>query len=177
MALPNDMSRQADILAGQSASDPYFTNNTKKSARRFIRRSYTFGRTEAVNANGSNAILANANPCRRMDVAGRVLGAYAVADTAATSHASNNATIAVKALSPTLGNSSATVASGTTSVTGLGNVVVGVPLTLTVDSANARYVAGQVLAPEVSENASGVAMGKVSVTIDVEEEDIDSYPV
>ena len=182
MAYPNDASRIGDQIAALAASDRYFTNNTKQAGRRLIRRTYQFAPMAATNANGSNAVLANANNCIRLPVAGRILAAYGVADTAATAAATNNATIAVLPLNATTGVSGtalATITTNTSANAGTGNVVVGVPFTIPAAAGDtARYAANTVIAPQVSMNGSGVAMGKVSVTIDVEEEDVlDSYPV
>ena len=180
MALPNDASRMADVLAGNAASDPAFTNNTKRVGRRLIRRTYFLSAgTGQTNANGSNATLANANPCMRFPVAGRVLGVYATFASNATAAGGNNATISLVPLAA--GVSGTTIATQTTNTSangGTGNIVIGVPAALTVDLANNRYAANSTLAFQVAQNASGVAMGIGSYTIDVEEEDVlDSYPV
>jgi len=182
MSYPNDASRIGDQIAALAASDRYFTNDTKKAGRRLVRRTYYIGQVAATNANGSNAVLANANPCIRLPVAGRILAAYGVADTAATAATTNNATIAILPLNATTGVSGtavATITSNTSANSGTGNIVVGVPFTITAAAGDtARYAANTVLAPQVSQNGSGVAMGKVAFTIDVEEEDVlDSYPV
>lgn len=181
MAYPNDASRIGDQIAALAASDRYFTNNTKQAGRRLIRRTYQFERMAATNANGSNAILANANNVIRLPIAGRILQAYGIADTAATAAATNNATVAVIALlaNGVAGNSLATITTNTSANAGTGNISVGVPFTIPAAAGDgARYAANTVLAPQVSMNGSGVAMGKVTVVIDVEEEDVlDSYPV
>ncbi len=174
MSLPNDMSRIAGGLAKLEGSSDQYDGDVKEAARGLIRRTYQIP-TAAVNANGSNAIVSNAGYSLRMKQDGRVLGAYFVPQAAATANASNYATIAVHKLDGT-GNSGVAVASITTKPTansGSGNLATASTVTLTVTAANARYSRGYLLAADVSQTGSGVALAAGTLNVDVEEEDTD----
>jgi hypothetical protein len=128
--------------------------------------------TAATNANASNAILANASLSQwRAPGNGRVVSAHFIAALAATAAGGNNATIAAIKLHAN-GFSNIATASQTTNTSangGTGNLVIGVPAALTVtDKANARFTRGTVIAPQVSMNSSGVAMGAGTLELVVE---------
>ncbi len=174
MSLPNDMSRIAGGLAKLEGSSDQYDDAAAWAARGVIRKTYAIP-TAAVNANGSNAIVSNASFSYRMKQAGRVLGAYFVPQVAATANASNYATIALHKLDGT-GNVGAAVASITTKPTansGSGNLALATTVALSVVTANARYSRGYLLAADVSQTASGVALGAGTLCFDVEEEDHD----
>lgn len=180
MALPNDMSRTCDIMAGQQASDPTFSSDSnKRAAPRAMIRTTIMLTTPQTNANASNAVVANAAVCQRMLAAGRVLGAYWLSSAAITAAGGNNATIALYPLDGT-GNTGGLIASQTTNTTangGTGNFVAGQAATLTVVTANIRYTKGTWLAGQISQNSSGVAVPTGVLCVDVEQEDVDGYPV
>ena len=176
MALPNDMQRVAEGLAKLEASNPEYDHDVKKAARRLVRRTYNLGVSSAVNANGNNAIVANAAPGIRMPTAGRMLAAYFTCQSTITAASGNNATLAIKPLlaNGLTGNACATINTNTTGNGGSGDVAKGVPVTVTAATgANGRYAKGTYLGVDISENSSGVAVPAGSWTIDVEEEDSD----
>lgn len=176
MAIPNDMTKIADGLAKLEASNGSgFTAGVKAASRRLIRRSYAI-EVPAVLANGDGGTAANVSRAVRMPTAGRIMGVTAKATVAATAHDSNYATLRVTPIS-TAGAAGNTAASRNTQIVGGGNIVAGVPYSLTVDTANSnnQFTAGQWLAANVLMTASGVAMGACSFTIDVEEESSDGY--
>lgn len=184
MAYPNDASRIVQGLSkleGSNSAD--YDSTPKEAARTLIRRTIEFA-TTAVNANGSNAVVANAAPSWRALANGRVLGAYFIPQGTATAANANNATIAVKTVYAN-GVVNASLASQTTNTIGnggTGNLVAGVAAELTVATANngddARFAKGTVIGPSISQNSSGVAMPAGTIQVDIELEGIASdYPV
>jgi len=177
MAFPNDLTKITAALAsleGSNSAD--YTDSPKEAARVLIRRQYTF-QVASTLANAADAVLANAAPAVRAISDGRVLGAYFIPKGTATAANANNATIAVKTIyaNGVVNASLATQTTNTSANGGTGNLVAGVPVELTVASGDsARFDAGEVFAPAVSQNASGVAMPAGTVVVDVELEGIAS---
>jgi hypothetical protein len=158
----NDQKRMAEALSKLEGSNTEYTGSIPNNARTFIRRWIPF-RTSATAADGSNAIAANASLDQfRAPANGRLLSARLIPSAAVTQHASNNATIAVvktQANGVGAGTVIATANTNTVANGGTGTLAPGAAVSLTVtDAANARFTQGQVLAPRVSQNASGVAM-------------------
>jgi hypothetical protein len=173
MSTSNDQKRMAEALSKLEGSNPEYTGDKWQNARSFIRRTLTMS-TSATNANGSNAIAANASLSQyRCPSNGRLVSAYFIPSAAATANASNYATIdAFKSpANGAAGSSIATITTKPTANSGSGNLAAGAPVALVVtDTANARFTAGQVLAPAVSMTASGVALvaGTLELTIELE---------
>jgi len=182
MAFPNDMSRITGALSKLEGSSTEYTD-VRQAARTLIRRTVRF-QTTAVNANGSNAIVANAADSEKMIANGRVLGAVFIPRATATAAGADNAVIAVKSLHAN-GAVNATLATQTTNTTangGTGNLSVGVAVSLTVATANggddARFTKGTIIGPSVSMAGSGVALGAGTICVDVElEGPADGYSV
>lgn len=174
MAYPNDMSRIAGALSrieGSNSSE--YDTTPKDAARTLIRRTVRF-ETASVHANGANAVAPNAGPAERMIANGRVLGAYFIPRVAATAAGADNAVMAVKTLHAN-GATAATLATQTTNTTangGTGSLVVGVPVSLTVATANsgddARFTKGTVVGVTVTQAGNGVAMGAGTFVVDIE---------
>ena len=179
----NDMRRVATGLVRLEGSSGEYDGSVKDAAVTLIRRTFKFA-TAAVNANASNALLPNATVGQeRMIANGRVLGAYFIPTANVTAAGGDNATIAVSKLHAANGVAQtpalASVTSNTTANGGTGNMVLGVAKSLTVaNGANARFSKGEVLAPYLSQNASGVALPTGTLVVDVELEGAATdYPV
>lgn len=173
MSNNNDQKRMAEALSKIENSNTEYDGDKWHNARSFIRRTHSLG-TSATNANGSNAIAANASLAQfRCPANGRLISAYFVPSAAATANASNYAQVDFYK-SPANGAAGTSIAVQTTKPTangGSGNLAAGAPVQLTVtDTANARFTEGQVLAPAVSMGGSGVALvaGSVTFTIELE---------
>lgn len=174
MAIPNDMTRIASALSKlEGSNSAEYTTTPKDAARTLIRRTMRF-ETAAVNANGNNVVAPNAGPAERMIANGRILGAYFVPRVAATAAGADNAIMAVKTLHAN-GATNATLATQTTNTTangGTGSLVVGVPVSLTVATANsgndARFTKGTVVGVTVAMAGNGVAMGAGTFVVDYE---------
>lgn len=174
MSQNNDMHRIARALSkAEGSSDEYSTNTTdpskpaKLAALTLIRRSIKIS-VAAVNANGSNVVVANANPSQhRAEANGRVLAAFFIPSVAATQHATNNASMTAtitQANGVGAGRDVATANTNTVANGGTGTLAPGAPVALTVtDIANARFVKGEVLSASVTENSAGVPMGAGAV--------------
>lgn len=168
----NDQKRMAEALSKIESSNPEYTGNVQKNAATFIRRTITL-QTAATNANGSNAIAANASLSQwRAPGNGRVVQAHFNPSATATANATDYATVEVDALysngSP-LAVARATQTTKPTANGGVGSLVAGAPVALTAaQGANARFTQGQSLAPKVSMSGSGVAMAVGSITVVVE---------
>ncbi len=165
MAQNNDMHRIARELSRIGGSSAEYTDSdaAKAAALTIIRRTVKI-QVASVLANGSNVIVANANPNQERATAnGRVLAAWYVPTLAATEHATNNATmkaVITQANGVGTGRTVATANTNTVANGGVGTLAPGAPVALTVtDLANARFVKGEVLSATVTENSSGVAMG------------------
>ncbi len=172
MSRHNDARRIADALASLDSGSNEYDGSPKLAAVTLIRRSIVFPTVSCL-ANGSDAVAANAVPTKHRAIAnGRVLGAYFLPTVAATAHATNNAQIEVVQLQANGVPASVALAAANTAPTangGTGNVAVGIGLSLTVASgANGRFLKGVLLAPKVSQNSGGVAMGAGSIQVDIE---------
>jgi hypothetical protein len=168
----NDQKRMAEALSKLEGSNTEYTGSIPNNARTFIRRTITL-QTAATNANGSNALAANASASQWRAVAnGRLVKAWLIPSAAATEHASNNATVeAVKTQANGVGAGTAIATANTNTVAngGTGTLAPGAPVALTVtDLANARFTQGQVLSPRVSMNASGVALAAGTLELSIE---------
>jgi hypothetical protein len=170
MAYPNDMSRIVQGLSKLEAPNPDYTGSPKNAARALIRRSICFS-TASVNANGSNAIRANAAASQRMMANGRVLGAYFIPQGTATAATANNANMKVSTVyaNGVVNTVLASLTTNTTANGGSGDLAAGVAITLTVtDLANSRFTKGTVIGPEITQNSSGVAMPAGTIQVDFE---------
>jgi hypothetical protein len=172
--MSNDQKRMAEALSKIEGSNTEYTGDIADNARTFIRRWITLP-TAATNANGSNALAANASPHQfRAPCNGRTIMAHWIPPSAVTEHGSNNASIeVVKTQANGVGAGTAMASANTNTVAngGVGTTAAGAPVALTVtDKANARFTKGQVIAPRVSMNASGVAMpaGTLEVLLELE---------
>lgn len=168
----NDMKRMAEALSKVEGSNTEYSGSIPNAARTFIRRTINLG-TAATNANGSNAVAANASPFQwRAPCNGRLVKAHFIPSAAASEHATNNATLeAVKTQANGVGAGTAIATANTNTVAngGTGTLAPGAPVALTVtDQANARFTQGQVLAPRVTQNSSGVAMSAGTLELIVE---------
>lgn len=173
MALPNDMSRIADGIAGADASKTY-TATAKKAARNMIRESFTLSKTAADGA-ASTATAYTAGPQIAVPRACRILGAKIVPAGAATADATNNAVITVSK-GDGAGGAAVTMATYTSDVAG-GSLAAGVIKAMTVTStlANTRIPAGGVLGFTITKGGTGVVVPVLSITVDLEWEDVDGY--
>lgn len=170
--MSNDQKRMAEALSKLEGSNTEYTGSIPNNARTFIRRVHTLP-TAQTHANGANAIAANASPHQwRAPANGRLVKAHFIPSAAATEHSSNNATIeAVKTQANGVGAGTAIATANTNTVAngGTGTLAPGAPVALTVtDKANARFTQGQVLAPRVTQNSSGVAMAAGTLELVVE---------
>lgn len=178
----NDASRIADALANLEASSTEYDGSKPLVARNVIRRSVTFP-TSAVNANGSNVVLANAGSLFRAPANGKVLSAYFFPQAGLTEHASNNAQITVKTLFAN-GWANAVIATANTAPVvngGTGTMVAGgqyaVPANSTTTSSY-RFSKGEMIGVTITENASGVAVPAGTIQLDYELEGaMTDYPV
>ncbi len=181
MALPNDMSRTTDMVAGATASNPNFTANSKKAARNLIRKTYTLGSVASVLANGDDAIVANAAPSVYFKNAVRVMGVTIQPRVAMVESASDIQTFSLKPISAlgVIGNTIATGNTDTVASGGVGNIDVGQSFSLTVDTTydNNRLAAGTWVGVAIAPSGNGVVVGATSWAIDVEEEGPDGYAV
>lgn len=173
--MSNDMKRMAETFSKIEGSNTEYDGSIPNAARTFIRRTIQLP-TAATNANGSNAIAANASPHQwRAPGNGRLVQAHFIPSAAATEHAANSAQLeAIKTQANGVGTGTAIAAANTAPVAngGTGTLAPGAPVALTVtDSANARFTRGQVLAPKISMNSSGVAMaaGTLELLVELEQ--------
>jgi hypothetical protein len=165
----NDQKRMAEGLSKIEGSNTEYDGDIWKNARTFIRRTIQL-QTSSTFANGSNAVAANAAPTQfRCPANGRPVAAHFITTAAVTEHGSNNANIElVRTQANGVGAGTAVAAANTNTVAngGTGTLAPGAPVALTVlDAANARCTKGQVLAPRVTMNASGVAMPVGSIVV------------
>lgn len=172
MSRHNDMRRIVDGLTNLERSSNAYDGDPKDAAVTLIRRSISF-QTAALNANASNVVAANAYAgAHRAMANGRVLGGFFTPTGAATEHTANNAQIGVVKLQANGAPVAAALCTKSTAPianSGTGNLSAGVAVALTVaNGANARFTRGQVLAPQLTQNASGVALPAGTVQIDIE---------
>ncbi len=158
----NDQKRMSEALSKLEGSNAEYTGSIPNAARTFIRREVRLP-TQSAFANGADAVAANASPHQwRAPANGRLVMCHLIPSAAVTQHATNNATVALvktQANGVGAGTAIATANTNTTANGGTGTLAPGAPVALTVtDNANARFTQGQVLAPRVTMNSSGVAM-------------------
>lgn len=170
--MSNDQKRMAEALSKLEGSSDQYDGSIPNNARTFIRRTITL-QTSATHANGANAIAANASLSQwRAPGNGRLVQAHLIPSAAVTQHASNNSTIEVvktQANGVGAGTAIATANTNTVANGGTGTLAPGAPVALTVtDKANARFTQGQVLAPRVTQNSSGVAMVQNALQLTIE---------
>lgn len=167
----NDMRRISGALSNLEGSSDQYDTSAKLAAVTIIRQTHRFA-VPALNANASNVVAANASPQIRAIANGRVLGAYFLPTAAAVAHASNNAQIGVVQLYANGSPKATALATANTAPTangGVGSLAAGTAVALTVASgANARFTKGTVIAPQLTQNASGVALAAGTVQIDIE---------
>ncbi len=168
----NDMRRIVDGLTNLEQSSNAYDGSPKDAAVTLIRKTLTFT-TAALNANASNVVAANAYAGALRAIAnGRVLGGYYTATVAVTAHASNNAELGFVKLHSNGVPASPSLVTANTAPTangGVGNLSVGVPVELTTATgSNCRFTKGQILAPQLAQNASGVALPAGTYTVDIE---------
>ena len=177
----NDMRRIVTGLTRIENSSPEYDGSKKDAAVTLIRRTLKFA-TAALNANASNLVAPNATTSQERAIAnGRVLGAIFLPTANVTAAGGDNGTVALAKLHANGVTATPALASATSNTSangGTGNLVIGVGATLTVaDGANARFTKGQILAPELTQNASGVALPTGTLVVDVElEGPADDYP-
>lgn len=169
----NDMRRIVTGLTRIENSSTEYDGDPKDAAVTLIRRSIAFP-TAALNANASNVVAANAfaGAVRAM-ANGRILGAYFTATSNVTAHASNNGQLEVVALHAANGvPASVALCAANTAPTangGTGDLTLGIAVELTAATgANGRFTKGQLLAPKLTQNSSGVALPAGTIQIDVE---------
>lgn len=173
MALPNDLTRISDGIAGNNAAKN-FGSNAKRAARTMIRDSFVLIKP-AVDGLASTTTVYTAGFAIRMPRAARILGAAFVPSGAATADAANTATLNV-VKGDGLGGAEVIMASYTSNVAG-GSLAAGVVKALTVSATlvNTRIPAGSVLAFSISKAGTGVAIPPGNFTVDLEWEDVDGY--
>lgn len=171
MSRYNDMRRITDGLSKLEGSSDQYDNSPKLAAITLARRSITFS-TAALNANASNVVAANAGAQARVMANARVLGAYFLPAGTATANNTNNAQIEVVKLQANGVAASVALAAANTALTsagGTGSLVAGTAVSLTVASgANARVTKGTIIAPKLTQNASGVALPAGTIHVDIE---------
>lgn len=179
--LPNDMSRIADGVAKPEASNPAYVANqgSTRAARNLIRRTYVLHKP------GADAMAADTTAYTvadqiRMPRAGRILGAAIQPTAALIADAGNYATVAVDK-GDGLGGAGVIMASIATTIVapGSNSWVAGksIPLVLSTTLADLHFLAGAVLGFAVAKTGTGVVVGVCAISIDVEEEGVDSYAV
>lgn len=173
MALPNDLTKIADGVAGSLASN-LFTSTPKAASRVLIRETITLVKS-AVDGSAAATTAYTAGFLVRMPRACRVLGAAYLPIGAATADATNNATLNV-VKGDGLGGAETVAATITTNVAG-GSLAAGVVKALTISStvANTRIPLGGVLAFSIAKGGTGVAVPAGTFTVDVEWEAVDGY--
>jgi hypothetical protein len=181
MTFPNDSSRIARGLANLEASANDYTTDSKTAARSVIRKTYCITQVASVLANGADAIVANAAPSIYFKNPVRIMGVTVQNRVALTANVVNYATFALKPVSNigVLGNTIASITTKPSANSGCGNLVAGQKFSLVVDTSNSndRVAAGKWVGVDISQTASGVAVGATSWAIDVEEEGPDGYTV
>lgn len=173
MALPNDLTRCTDGVAGADASKTY-TSTPKKAARQLIRETFILAKA-AVDGTAATTTAYTAGYMVRMPRAARILGAAYLPIGTATADGTNYATIKVVKGDGAAG-AEVIMASINTDVAG-GSLAAGVTKALTVTStlANTRIPAGSVLGFSIAKAGTGVAVPAGNFTVDVEWEDVDGY--
>lgn len=171
----NDMKRMAEALSKLEGSNAEYTGSIPNAATTFVRRAFLLP-TQQAHANGANVIAANASPYQwRAPGNGRLVTAHFIPSAAASEHVSNNANLLVVKTQANGVGAGTNVASANTAPVangGTGTLAPGAPVSLTVvDKANARFTRGQVLAPRVTQNSSGVAMaaGTIEIVVELEQ--------
>jgi len=185
MSFPNDSSRIARALVNLESGTSDYTSTTRsgpeKAARSLIRKTYTITEVASVNANGDNAIVANAAPSIYFKNAVRVMGVTVKNRVALTEHTTDVQTFTIKNVSTAgvIGNTIATANTDLVVSGGVGNLDIGQSFSLTVDTSsdNDRIAAGSWVGVAIAPSGSGVAVGATSWAIDVEEEGPDGYAV
>lgn len=169
MAQNNDMHRIAREVSRVASSSSEYTANANApnypqqiAALTLIRREVRI-LIAAVAANGTGAVVANANPTAFYCYAnGRVLSARFIPSSAAVENGTNNANMIAQKLNST-GLTTTTVAQANTNLVaggGTGTLAPGASVNLPVVSlAASRFTKGQVLSGTVTQNSAGVAMG------------------
>lgn len=179
MAYPNDMSEIAQGLGNLEASrNASYDSTSKEAARNLIRRTYVL-RKPAADSMAADTTAYTAADQIRMPRAGRVLGAYIQPASTLTAHDTTYATINVVTGDGAAG-AAVVAASQTTKITGgSGNFAAGATEALTVSAtlADTRFVAGAVLSFNIAKASTGVVVPACTISVDVEEEDVDGYGV
>lgn len=175
MSYPNDMSRIAGELGKLAASSDQYTTHPRKVARNLIRRTYKLFKPAADSMAGDATAYTAADQIR-MPRACKVIGAYF--SPTATSAADNTDYATLKVVKGDgAGGAETIIASGDTRAASLNALAAGVTETLTLSAteANTRIAAGGILSFSIAKAGAGKIVGAGSFTVDVEEEDVDSY--
>lgn len=177
MALPNDMQRIVEEVARlATAGSAVYTGNVKNAARNLLRPTFVLVKP-AADAMASDTTAYTAAYQIRMPRAGRILGAAIQPQAALTANASNNAVVSVQK-GDGAGGAGVIMASYTSDVAG-GNLAAGVTkaLTLSATAANLRFPINSVLSFAITKGGTGVVVPILTISVDIEWEDIDTYPV
>lgn len=174
MSRHNDMQRIADGLTRLEGGSSEYTgtaspNPQQMAARSLIRKTLLFACASTL-ANGTTAITPTNSPVQEyMEFPGRVLGVRFNPAGAAAADVTNNAQISLKKGDGTV---MATIATTTTGAGGTGSLVAGTSVIVpkSATEANTRFAKGDILAPAIGQNASGVATpaGTLQVTVEME---------
>lgn len=176
MAFPNDMSKVVAGLGKLEASSGEYTSTSKRAARNLIRHTFIL-RKPAADAMAADTTAYTAADQIRIPRACRILGANIQPLSTLTAHASNNCSVNVVKGDGAAG-AAVVMATYTSDVAG-GNLAAGVTKAMTVTStlANQRAAAGSVLSFNITKAASGVVVPILTISVDVEWEDVDGYAV